>query len=63
MITFSEFRTKNQTATIFNDYIDNREDTYRFAIGRDKTQLNKLSYPGRLKGKYLVCDYTIECYN
>lgn len=62
------FKTKTQeTAPIdFND-IDLREDNYRFAISREKVddesmvQLSSKSYLGRMRGKYLVCDYTFDC--
>lgn len=61
------FTTKSQEGTILEDSIDGgyaidyREDTYRFAIGREKNSSDELSLPGRLKGKYLICDYTIDC--
>ena len=67
MLINASFRTKNQNATILEDYIeggyaiDYREDTYRFAIGRETTNDDTTSYPGRLKGKYLICDYTLNC--
>lgn len=66
MLVDAKFATKNQQATILEDYInggfaiDYREDTYRFAIGREQSE-DPSSYPGRLKGKYLICDYTINC--
>ena len=64
------FRTKTQvTEPInFND-IDLREDNYRFAISREKVddesmvQLSSKSYLGRMRGKYLICDYTFDCNN
>lgn len=67
MLINASFRTKNQNATILEDYIeggytiDYREDTYRFAIGRETTNDDTTSYPGRLRGKYLICDYTFNC--
>lgn len=63
------FTTKTQEGTINKNYIDDsyaidyREDTYRFAIGRESVTEDDMSLPGRLKGKYLVCDYTIDCSN
>lgn len=69
MLVTAKFSTKNQIGTIEHDYledkyaIDYREDTYRFAIGRELTHDDELSLPGRLKGKYLICDYTINCNN
>lgn len=62
-----KFKTKSQQATILknsmNDTyaIDYREDTYRFAIGREEESKDTMSYPGRLRGKYMICDYTIKC--
>lgn len=58
--------TKHQTSEpIYYNNIDYREDTYRFAIPReqqmiDYTKRNK-SYAGRMRGKYLICDYTFDC--
>lgn len=49
--------------------IEVREDNYRFAIPREKTLNNKStesanqSYLGRMRGKYLICDYTFDCNN
>lgn len=71
------FNTQKQTTEPFNHFdesknsanIDFREDTYRFAIPREKVdnnalhQLNSQSYVGRLRGKYLICDYTFDCNN
>lgn len=63
------FTTKSQTGTILEDYIkggyaiDYREDTYRFAIGREDNFKDEDSYAGRLKGNYLICDYNITCNN
>lgn len=54
------FETKNQqTDTINYTNIEHREDNYRFAIGREKE--NTGIYAGRMRGKYLVCDYTFDC--
>lgn len=69
MLIDAKFTTKNQVGTIQENYltggyaIDYREDTYRFAIGREGTHEDELSLPGRLRGKYLICDYTINCDN
>lgn len=49
--------------------IDYREYTYRFAIGREELEKQTAysemidSYAGRMKGKYLVCNYTFDCNN
>ena len=64
------FKTKTQetNALTIND-IDLREDNYRFAIPREKAsgnatqQLTSQSYLGRMRGKYLICDYTFNCNN
>ena len=69
--------SSKQTTKPFNHFdevnnssnIDYREDTYRFAIPREAVdndalhQLNSQSYVGRLRGKYLICDYTFDCNN
>lgn len=64
------FKTKSQhTQSINESNIDCREDNYRFAIPRESTdsnEFNKLasqSYSGRMRGKYLICDYTFDCNN
>lgn len=64
------FKTKDQiTDSIDYNSIENREDTYRFPISREKQdnkdlqQQTNMSYAGRLRGKYLVCDYTFDCNN
>ena len=64
------FKTKSQhTQSINESNIDCREDNYRFAIPRESTdsnEFNKLasqSYLGRMRGKYLICDYTFDCNN
>ena len=62
-----QFNTKTQqTEAIDYQAIDNREDTYRFFIPREKVSIedsvkNSISYPARMKGKYLICDYTFDC--
>lgn len=49
--------------------IEVREDNYRFAIPREKalnnetTTIANQSYLGRMRGKYLICDYTFDCNN
>lgn len=50
------FRTTNQTSTTVDSYsIINREGTFRFAIPR---QTGTDKFASRIKGKYLMCDYT-----
>ena len=44
-----------------NNPIEQREDTFRFAVGREKTSVDDMSLPGRMKGKYMICDYIINC--
>ena len=64
------FKTKTQetSALTIND-IELREDNYRFAIPREKvtnkqeSQQKNQSYLGRMRGKYLICDYTFDCNN
>lgn len=64
-----KFTTKTQEGTIFRDNtevsnpIEQREDTYRFAVGREKESKDDMSLPGRMKGKYMICDYLINCDN
>lgn len=62
------FKTKEQeTLPIDGNSIDLREDTYMFAIGRDKRELTPLeeitnkSYAGRMRGKYLIANYEFDC--
>lgn len=71
------FKTKTQKTKPFDHFdlennvsnIDHREDNYRFAIPREKVdndalnQLTSQSYLGRMRGKYLICDYTFDCNN
>lgn len=68
VITNVQFKTKTQeTNPIDFNSIDIREDNYRFAIPREKvddaemTLVGSKSYLGRMRGKYLVCDYTFDC--
>ena len=66
IISNVQFNTKSQTSSFLRDIdgnyiIDYREDTYRFAIGRQENNNDDMSYSGRLKGKYLICDYTFDC--
>lgn len=63
-----KFNTKTQyTDSINYEVIDNREDTYRFFIPREhlndaETQTKEsMSYAARMRGKYLICDYTFDC--
>ena len=70
MIKDIVFKTKTQeTSALTIDDIDLREDNYRFAIPREKVsdeelhQLDSKSYLGRMRGKYLICDYTFDCNN
>lgn len=68
IITDIQFTTKNQyTDSIDYTSIDNREDDYRFYIPRESQpdpatqQLVNKSYAGRMRGKYLICNYTFDC--
>lgn len=62
------FKTRTQeTEPISYKDVDVREDNYRFAISREKVDDKELStiasksYLGRMRGKYLICDYTFDC--
>lgn len=56
-----KFSTKHETSGNYQNIIfDYREDTYRFPIPRGQNTQNELSYPARLRGKYLMCDYTFN---
>ena len=64
------FKTKTQeTAAIDFNSMELREDNYRFPISREKidnkdfSKLANQSYLGRMRGKYLICDYTFDCNN
>lgn len=64
------FKTKTQeTSPIQYNNIEIREDNYRFSIPREKvdnndlSQLTSQSYLGRMRGKYLICNYTFDCNN
>ena len=69
VITNVFFETKNQeTEPINYTNIEEREDTYRFPINREKQyspaqQRLNMSYAGRMRGKYLICNYTFDCNN
>lgn len=60
VISNIDFNTKNQTATSNNPVFDYREDTYRLPIPRQHITQDPLSFPARLRGKYLICDYTFN---
>lgn len=60
------FTTKHQsTGDIIDIPIDYREDTYRFPIPRqnESEEDTSLSYPSRMRGKYLVCDFALNSNN
>lgn len=78
IITDIQFKTKTQFTNLegYSDEpspaynsIEIREDNYRFAIPREKVtneslhELVNQSYLGRMRGKYLICDYTFDCNN
>lgn len=59
-----KFDTKHQTSgNLQNIVFDYREDTYRFALPRANEVTNDLSYPSRLRGKYLICNYVLNTNN
>lgn len=59
LIDYILFNTKHQTATATNPTFDYRENTYRLPIPRqdDSEQDTSMSFPARMKGKCLICDY------
>ena len=60
-ISSISFKTKYQESDIINGSdIEQREDTYKFAIPRQKTTNKSDLYQPRMRGKYLVCDYTFD---
>lgn len=82
VITNITFNTKSQGAnpllpdtyggTVTTDLryaYDYREDTYRFAIGRENINLNATEQienkanAGRVRGKWLQCEYVFDCNN
>lgn len=63
IIDYMKFGTKHQTATLDSNVVmDYREDTYRMAVPRqdESEQDTSMSYPARLKGKYLTCEYWFD---
>lgn len=63
-ITEVYFTTKNQTSeTVSAQNIECREDTYRFPIPRElmTDTTDRMSYVGRMRGKYLTEFYTFDC--
>ena len=65
LITSILFNTKHQTATSTNPTFDYRENTYRLPIPRQDTnnEDTSLSYPARMRGKTMVCDYQFDTNN
>lgn len=68
LISDIHFSTKNQeTESIDWRQIEQREDTFRFPISREKQknpdqqEQTNMSYAGRMRGKYLICNYTLDC--
>lgn len=53
------FNTNTMTSR-FVDFIDKREDTYKFAIPRENSKYYDLGYANRMKGKYLICNYVFD---
>lgn len=60
LITNIEFNTKHQQSEIDNPTFDYRENSYRLPIPRQNTNNDPASYPARLRGKCLTCDYTFN---
>lgn len=59
IVTKLKFSTKGQTATVNEPVFDYREDTFRLAIPRqDDFEIDpNMSYPARMRGKYMECQY------
>lgn len=58
------FDTKHQVATSINPTFDYRENTYRLPIPRqDTNNEDSLSYPARMRGKTMICDYQLDTNN
>lgn len=61
------FTTKHQTSTRKGEDLvfDYREDTYRLPVPRqdDFDAEGNMSFPARMKGKYMVCDYKFKSSN
>ena len=61
------FYTKTQkTKSISQKDIESREDTYRFYVPREykESQVSTCrSYAGRMRGKYMICEYIFDCNN
>lgn len=59
LIDYILFNTKHQTATATNPTFDYRENTYRLPIPRqdESEQDTSMSFPARMRGKCMVCDY------
>ena len=55
-----EFNTKHQEAVSTLPTFDYREDTYRLSIPRESINKDPLSFPARLRGKYLISKYTFD---
>lgn len=59
------FNTKHQLATATQPTFDYRENTYRLPVPRQDTnnEDTSLSYPARMRGKTMVCDYEFDTNN
>ncbi len=66
IVTDVHFDTKTQQSlSLDQSKIENREDNYRFYIPREDVSAEQTkeskSFLGRMRGKYLVCNYTFNC--
>lgn len=59
------FNTKHQLATATQPTFDYRENTYRLPVPRQdiNNEDTSLSYPARMRGKTMVCDYEFDTNN
>lgn len=65
LVTSILFNTKHQVATSTQPTFDYRENTYRLPVPRQDTnnEDTSLSYPARMRGKTMVCDYEFDTNN
>lgn len=65
LVTSILFNTKHQVATTTQPTFDYRENTYRLPVPRQDTnnEDTSLSYPARMRGKTMVCDYEFNTNN
>lgn len=60
IITNINLNTNNQHTQLDNPIFDIREDTYRISIPRAENSESDMSFPARMRGKYMICQYTFD---